>query len=125
MLFVSPKVLGLKECIFDIFHKGIAMYVLAIRVPPGNRSRDQIPCIRIISRMLDIVRMWKLLAGKMPTFTKISALVTISYIHRKANHISSILTLLSSTIPISAIIAPGLAISSLCVNDLIASICNL
>ena len=72
----------LKECIFDIFHKGIAMYVLAIRIPPGNRSRDQIPCIRIISRMLDIVRMWKLLAGKMTTFEKISALVTISYIHR-------------------------------------------
>ena len=125
MLFVSPKVLGLKECIFDIFHKGIAMYVLSIRIPPGNRSRDQIPCIRIISRMLDIVRMWKLLAGKMTTFAKISALVTISYIHRIVNHTSSILILFSSTMPISAIIAPGLTMSSLCVNDLIASICNL
>ena len=71
------------------------MYVLAIRIPPGNRSRDQIPCKRIISRMFDIVRMWKLLAGKMTTFEKISALVTISYIHRIVNHTSSVLIVLS------------------------------
>lgn len=43
MLFVIVKVFApshLKESFFDIFHKGIAMYVLAIWIPPGNRSRD-------------------------------------------------------------------------------------
>ena len=116
---------SLKECFFEIFLEGIAMTVLSVRMQPINRTRNWIPRKRIIGRMVNIVRMWMLLAGEMSACTEISTLIAISYIHRIANHTSSILILFSSTMPISAIIAPGLAMSSLCVNDLIASTCNL